>query len=225
MTNQSWEVGGDTSFGQHGRDARCGLARDKLPGEDFDDKADSGRSSVRRGIGCALAVSAGLVRAQSGLPTGWSSRDIGSTGVVGSAAVSSGTWTITGSGANIWGTSDEFHFAYQQITGDVDVRVRLASLEAFQEVVEGRGHDPGNAGANSRNAFMMVRLTKRGFLQSRRSRVARRTGKLFLGPRLSGCGWSAGQRIHRLFFLERDVMDDGGYCDHRHDCRRYSGWL
>ena len=81
-------------------------------------------------FGCALSVGAGLVRAQSGLPTGWSSGDIGSTGVAGSAAVSSGTWTIDGSGANISGSSDEFHFAYQQISGDVNVRVRLVSLGA-----------------------------------------------------------------------------------------------
>ena len=45
-------------------------------------------------IVCALAVSASGVGAQSALPTGWSSRDIGTVGLVGSASVASGTWTI-----------------------------------------------------------------------------------------------------------------------------------
>ena len=118
-------------------------------------------------FGCALAISAGLVRAQSGLPTGWSSRDIGSTGVAGSAAVSSGIWTIEGSGANISGSSDEFHFAYQQISGDVDVRVRLASLEAVHNWSKAGVMIRETLGDNARNAFMMVTPQSGGFLQSR----------------------------------------------------------
>ncbi len=108
------------------------------------------------GLVCALAVSASLVRAQSALPTGWASRDIGSTGIVGSAAVSSGTWTIAGSGANIWGTSDEFRFAYQQITGDVDIRVRLASFEDVEQYSKAGVMIRETLNANSRNAFMML---------------------------------------------------------------------
>ena len=105
---------------------------------------------------CALAVSASVVRAQSALPTGWASRDIGSTGMVGSAAVSSGTWTIAGSGANIWGTSDEFRFAYQQITGDVDIRVRLTSFEDVQDWSKAGVMIRETLSANARNAFMML---------------------------------------------------------------------
>ena len=118
-------------------------------------------------FGCALAISAGLVRAQSGLPTGWSSRDIGSTGVAGSAAVSSGFWTIEGSGANISGSSDEFHFAYQQIAGDVDIRVRVASLEAVHNWSKAGVMIRETLGGNARNAFMMVTPQSGRFLQSR----------------------------------------------------------
>ena len=116
---------------------------------------------------CALSVGAGLVRAQSGLPTGWSSRDIGSTGVAGSAAVSSGTWTIDGSGANISGSSDEFHFAYQQISGDVDIRVRVASFEDVHDWSKTGVMIRETLGGNARNAFMMVTPQRGRFLQSR----------------------------------------------------------
>ena len=119
------------------------------------------------GLVCALAVSASVVRAQSALPTGWASRDIGSTGLVGSASVSSGTWTITGSGANIWGTSDEFRFAYQQITGDVDIRVRLASLEDFRKFSKAGVMIRETLNADSRNAFMLFRADQALFLQWR----------------------------------------------------------
>jgi regulation of enolase protein 1 (concanavalin A-like superfamily) len=119
------------------------------------------------GLVCALAVGASVVRAQSALPAGWASREIGSTGMDGSAAFSSGTWTITGGGANIWGTSDEFRFAYQQITGDVDIRVRLASLEDFQRYSKAGVMIRETLNADSRNAFILFRGDSTLFLQSR----------------------------------------------------------
>ena len=107
-------------------------------------------------IVCALAVSAVRVGAQSALPTGWSSRDIGSVGLAGSASVVSGTWTIDGSGANIWATSDEFQFAYQQVTGDFDIRVRVASLENVNAWSKAGVMIRESLAANARNAFMLV---------------------------------------------------------------------
>ena len=107
-------------------------------------------------IVCALAVNASGVGAQSALPTGWSSRDIGSVGLAGSANVVSGTWTIDASGANIWTTSDEFRFAYQQVSGDVDIRVRVASLENVDDWSKAGVMIRESLAANSRNAFMLV---------------------------------------------------------------------
>ena len=119
-------------------------------------------------IVCALAVSAGRVGAQTGtLPAGWSTRDIGSTGVVGSASVTSGTWTLDGSGANVWGAADEFRFAYQQVTGDVDIRVRAASLENVHAWSKAGVMIRETLSANSRNAFMMVTPSSGRFLQVR----------------------------------------------------------
>ena len=169
LTNQSCGVWKATRpVGQHGRDARCGLARDQITGRGIlTTRQIRGGALSAAGLVCALAVSASLVRAQSALPTGWASRDIGSTGQVGSASVSSGTWTITGSGANIWGTSDEFRFAYQQITGDVDIRVRLASLEDFRKFSKAGVMIRETLNADSRNAFMLFRADRTLFLQSR----------------------------------------------------------
>jgi hypothetical protein len=40
-----------------------------------------------------------------------------------------GTYTMTASGADIWGTSDEFHFAYKQLTGPGSIIAKVDSVE------------------------------------------------------------------------------------------------
>ena len=62
------------------------------------------------------------------LPSPWVRRDIGSPQIAGRSTYSSGTFTITASGSDIWGTSDQFHFVYQPVTGDVEIVARIASI-------------------------------------------------------------------------------------------------
>ena len=62
------------------------------------------------------------------LPTGWSNGDIGAVAATGGASHSGGTFTVRGSGADIWNGADEFHYVYRQITGDTMVTARVASL-------------------------------------------------------------------------------------------------
>jgi hypothetical protein len=45
-----------------------------------------------------------------GLPRLWNDSDIGVVGKAGLSSYDAGTFTVRGSGANIWGTSDSFHF-------------------------------------------------------------------------------------------------------------------
>lgn len=54
------------------------------------------------------------------LPTPWASQDIGSPSVTGNAAYNSASkvYTISGAGTDIWGTADQFSYAYQPWTGD-----------------------------------------------------------------------------------------------------------
>ena len=55
------------------------------------------------------------------------SADIGNVGAAGSSSynASTNTWTITGSGYDIWDTYDQFHYVYREITGDFDVSCRM----------------------------------------------------------------------------------------------------
>jgi regulation of enolase protein 1 (concanavalin A-like superfamily) len=63
------------------------------------------------------------------LPTGWSTQDVGSTGLAGSATFSSGVFTVSGAGSDIWGTADAFRFVYQQLSGDGQIVARVASQQ------------------------------------------------------------------------------------------------
>ncbi|WP_316799765.1 DUF1349 domain-containing protein [Pedobacter frigidisoli] len=55
--------------------------------------------------------------------------DIGAVGVSGSTAFANGTWTIKGSGKDIYNTIDAFHFAYREISGDVVLITKVASIQ------------------------------------------------------------------------------------------------
>ena len=63
------------------------------------------------------------------LPEPWADKDIGAVPIAGSAQYSSGTFTLTGSGADIWGTADAFHYVYQPISGDATIQMRVNSIQ------------------------------------------------------------------------------------------------
>ena len=64
------------------------------------------------------------------LPAPWSSLDIGAPSAAGSAFESAGAFTVSGAGSDIGRHSDQFHFAYQPISGDVEIVARVASLKS-----------------------------------------------------------------------------------------------
>jgi hypothetical protein len=59
--------------------------------------------------------------------TTWSGTDIGSPALAGSDSLSNGVWTVAGSGTDIGGTADQFHFVWQSLTSDGGVRARVLS--------------------------------------------------------------------------------------------------
>ena len=74
----------------------------------------------------SFAVALGLVgHASAAIPYGWSNLDISTTG--GSANEAGGTWTISGDGADIWGGSDAFHYAYLPLSGNGQITARVVS--------------------------------------------------------------------------------------------------
>jgi regulation of enolase protein 1 (concanavalin A-like superfamily) len=76
-----------------------------------------------------IAVAATEARAQS-LPSPWLTRTIGSPSPSGTATYSSALFSVSGSGADTWGSSDQFRFVYQPMTGDVEIIARVNSFAA-----------------------------------------------------------------------------------------------
>jgi regulation of enolase protein 1 (concanavalin A-like superfamily) len=101
---------------------------------------------------CALVGGATQSFAQT-LPSGWTSADIGASG--GSAAVSSNTWVVSGSGANIWDAADAFQFAYRSVSGDFDVAARLTRLDEVNEWSKAGLMVRESIAANAKNVYAM----------------------------------------------------------------------
>lgn len=98
------------------------------------------------------------------LPPSWSDTDIGSVGVAGSATYSNGTFTVKGSGSQIWSTADSFHLAYQPLSGDGTIVARVVSASS---VVDAGVMIRETLNSNSTNAFMGYQNTPRLIFQYR----------------------------------------------------------
>ena len=84
----------------------------------------AGRSSD--GVSAPFTI---LDEAGNTLPPGWLSSDVGSVSAAGSAGFDGSTWTVTGSGADIWGTADEFRFVYRPQPTAFEIQTRVDTVQ------------------------------------------------------------------------------------------------
>jgi phosphatidylserine/phosphatidylglycerophosphate/cardiolipin synthase-like enzyme len=110
------------------------------------------------------------------LPSGWNHADIGATGVGGSASYAGGTFTVSGSGEDVWGTADAFQFVYQTLSGDGQIVARVASVASVNSWSKAGVMIRGGLTANAPFAFMLVSPGKGTALQYRRSAGASAAG-------------------------------------------------
>ena len=62
------------------------------------------------------------------LADGWASGDVGRVGITGRAFGGNAGMSVIGSGGDIWGNADEFHFAYKILDGDGSITARVESM-------------------------------------------------------------------------------------------------
>lgn len=89
-------------------------------------------------------------------PSPWASRDVGSVAAAGSVAFADGTFTVRGSGRDIWGSADEFRFAYQPLNGDGEVVARVASQGNTDPWAKAGVMIREGLGANARHGMVVV---------------------------------------------------------------------
>lgn len=58
----------------------------------------------------------------------WTSQDVGGPHLAGNTTTSGSTHTLTGSGDDIWGDADQFHFNYQTLPADGEIIAHVASF-------------------------------------------------------------------------------------------------
>ena len=109
-------------------------------------------------------VTSGTYTIEQALPTPWQHQDIGAVAATGTAAYAAGTFTIEGSGADIWETADEFHFAYRGMSGDGTIVARVASVENTNAWAEAGVMIRETLNADSKHASALVAPSGIGFL-------------------------------------------------------------
>jgi alpha-tubulin suppressor-like RCC1 family protein/regulation of enolase protein 1 (concanavalin A-like superfamily) len=101
----------------------------------------------------------------------WRNQDIGSTGVAGgfSFAGVTGTYNVSGSGTDIAGTADAFHYVYQSLTGNGQIIAKVASVQNTNAAAKAAVMIRENTAAGSTYAMMDVTPTSGAAFQYRSS--------------------------------------------------------
>ena len=105
-------IGGDPSRGTH----YCGV---------MDEVRIYSRALAASEIQADMNTSVG----SPGLQLPWESSDIGTVSVAGAGTGSNNTLTVTGNGA-LKSTSDNFHFVYQPMSGDGEIRAQISAVSS-----------------------------------------------------------------------------------------------
>ena len=89
-------------------------------------------------------------------PATWQTSDIGNAGNAGSVTTNASTFTVTGSGQDIWNNGDAFRFLYQTRTGDGTITARVASQTQADVWSKAGVMIRESADTGARNAFMAI---------------------------------------------------------------------
>jgi regulation of enolase protein 1 (concanavalin A-like superfamily) len=99
----------------------------------------------------------------------WQNQDIGTTGAAGSTVYTegTGTFTIRGAGADIWGGTDAFQFASQPSYGNTEIVARVASVQYTHEWAKAAVMIREGLGASAKYVMLVVSAGNGISLQSR----------------------------------------------------------
>jgi CubicO group peptidase (beta-lactamase class C family) len=83
--------------------------------------------------------------------------DVGTTGASGSTTTSGGSYTMQGSGGDIWDTADAFQFAYKALAGDGQITARIQSVTETDPWTKVGVMIRDSLAPGAKNAFMLLR--------------------------------------------------------------------
>ena len=109
--------------------------------------------------GGATATSSAVsitVSSGTGFPAPWTAADVGNPALSGSSSYSNGIFSVDVGGVDIWGTSDQFHFIYQPIVGDVEIIARVDSLTVVDSYTNAGVMIRGSLNSSSMHGYSTV---------------------------------------------------------------------
>ena len=141
------------------------------------------------------------------IPSPWLHQDVGVVGLTGSAAINEDTHLVTGSGADIGGQADGFHFLYRPWTGNGDLIARVVSIDPTDPGAKAGLMFRESLAAGSRHALITV-IPGSGTAFQRRAA----TGAISLstaGPAVTAPSWLRLTRIGDTFigYVSTDGQD------------------
>lgn len=103
-----------------------------------------------------VRVTTGSAGGDSRLPASWLHTDIGLVGISGNAEHTNGIFHVSGSGADIWGAADGFHFVYQPLQGDGEIAARVVSVQNTEPWAKAGVMIRENLEPGARNAVVVM---------------------------------------------------------------------
>ena len=132
-------------------------------------------TAVARDNGGATGTSAPrTITVSGGLPSGWTASDIGAPALAGSTEYRSGTYTLKGAG-EVGGNGGHVPIRLQQVTGDVTIQARVASIQAVQPWSKAGVMVRASLAANSAFGMMFISGSSGSAFHQRVSTGASRT--------------------------------------------------
>ena len=101
------------------------------------------------------------------LPAEWREAGVGSARVPGSARHQRGAFTVRGSGSNIDGDADSFHYVYKQVRGDSEIVAEVTSIQYTHPNAKAGLMMRENLSEYSRNVMLALTAMNGGALQFR----------------------------------------------------------
>jgi hypothetical protein len=112
-------------------------------------------TSHNQGVGSAVTLDSVSVAATEypppgfSCPAGWSCADIGGATPLGAQLLQGSTWSVSGGGSDIWGSTDGFHFVWQPLAADGSITARVFSQSSSNAWAKGglmmrASTDPGS---------------------------------------------------------------------------------
>ncbi len=91
----------------------------------------SGKLLISPTIGALFAAVASPA-AFAEVPAGWATHEIGSPAIAGGTnyQIGTDTWSVSGGGADVWGTADQFHFAARDFTADGTIAAKVTEIQS-----------------------------------------------------------------------------------------------